>query len=492
MSSAGNQPASPGPSVFISYASEDRMAARALRDYLTGAGLDVWYDENELGGGEAWDRKIRQQIRDCEYFMPVISAETERRKEGYFRREWRLACERTLDMADDVLFLLPIAIDATSETGARVPEKFLSVQWLRAPNGQATPSLEALARRLLAGEHTALPRPPSMARTPLVPPHLVNATQAPWSGTPSASNSPHAGSAPPAPPPVPPVSAHHDDAPPPMPAFPHAPEKGGIGHWFKFFAEMVWWVITAAWVLLTRMPKWGRVLVAAWVLFSVIGTCSGPGTRSSRDRDRGSDDERENPVARRKKAPPPPVAPDLSVNGEQVKAAIEAARQAVVEAGARDGKAPDFGRMGAELARRFGKSAIDPSVAGKPLVIVPFETDPADAAAATFTAAVFAAVHEKLRTARPEEVGVTGVTLGHATDEALGALGRNLGARLTLGARVGPLDGVSTLSVRLIRMPTASVAWAGDYPIAGSDPADVAAKITEGVLAVPPPAPRKQ
>src|SRR5882762_6932506 len=104
-------PPSPAPSIFISYASEDRTAARTLRDTLLTAGLDVWYDENELGGGDAWDQKIRRQIRDCEYFMPVISAATEARKEGYFRREWRLATERMMDMADDVLFLIPVSID---------------------------------------------------------------------------------------------------------------------------------------------------------------------------------------------------------------------------------------------------------------------------------------------------------------------------------------------------------------------------------------------
>src|SRR4051812_28475137 len=90
MSSAENTPPpGPRPSVFISYASEDRAAAKALRDGLLAMGLEVWYDENELTGGDAWDQKIRRQIRDCDYFMPVISATTERRKEGYFRREWR-------------------------------------------------------------------------------------------------------------------------------------------------------------------------------------------------------------------------------------------------------------------------------------------------------------------------------------------------------------------------------------------------------------------
>ena len=45
--------------------------------------------------------------------MPVISAQTEARREGYFRREWRLAVDRSHDMADDVMFLLPVVIDGT-------------------------------------------------------------------------------------------------------------------------------------------------------------------------------------------------------------------------------------------------------------------------------------------------------------------------------------------------------------------------------------------
>src|SRR6516165_12184167 len=142
----------PAPSVFLSYASEDRSAAQTLKEALSTLGLDVWYDESGLDGGDAWDQKIRRQIRGCDFFMPVISAQTEVRPEGYFRREWRLAVERTLDMADDHPFLLPVVIDDTTQAGARVPEKFLSVHWLRVPGGRPTPALETLCRRIRDGD----------------------------------------------------------------------------------------------------------------------------------------------------------------------------------------------------------------------------------------------------------------------------------------------------------------------------------------------------
>src|ERR1700728_4207638 len=153
LDAAGSHP--PRPTVFISYASEDREVARILKDALPAYGLEVWHDESELGGGEAWDQKIRRQIRECDYFMPLVSAQTEARHEGYFRREWRLAVERALDMDDDHLFLLPVVIDDTVESRARVPEKFLSVQWLKLPGGRPTPALEALCHRLVSGDTAA-------------------------------------------------------------------------------------------------------------------------------------------------------------------------------------------------------------------------------------------------------------------------------------------------------------------------------------------------
>jgi hypothetical protein len=37
---------------------------------------------------------IRREIRDCALFIPVISANTASRHEGYFRLEWDLADQR--------------------------------------------------------------------------------------------------------------------------------------------------------------------------------------------------------------------------------------------------------------------------------------------------------------------------------------------------------------------------------------------------------------
>ena len=139
------------PAVFLSYASQDADAARRIAEALRAAGVEVWFDEAELAGGDAWDAKIRKQIQACTLFVPLISANTQARAEGYFRLEWHLAEQRTYLMAHDQPFLFPIVIDDTTDADARVPDRFRERQWMRL----ATTTPEAIARRLkhvLTGE----------------------------------------------------------------------------------------------------------------------------------------------------------------------------------------------------------------------------------------------------------------------------------------------------------------------------------------------------
>jgi TolB-like protein/cytochrome c-type biogenesis protein CcmH/NrfG len=128
-----------GKAVFLSYASQDAEAARRICEALRASGIEVWFDQSELRGGDAWDQKIRHQIQECALFVPIISANTDARTEGYFRLEWKLAVDRSHLMADDAAFLFPIVIDETTDQAARVPDKFRSVQWTRVPGG-ATPA----------------------------------------------------------------------------------------------------------------------------------------------------------------------------------------------------------------------------------------------------------------------------------------------------------------------------------------------------------------
>jgi hypothetical protein len=233
-------PHPPRPTVFISYASEDREVARILKDALPAFGLEVWHDESELGGGEAWDQKIRRQIRDCDYFMPLVSAQTEARHEGYFRREWRLAVERTLDMADDHLFLLPIVIDDTDQAAARVPEKFLAVQWLKVPGGRPTRALETLCRRVASADSKDSPPTEPRRRQPQPKPAAQQV---------------------------------------PAPEFP----RERPGQRLRFWAEVFVWACRSAWTMFKRLPRWLRIIVYVWLAIALISRCDSSSHRDSAD-----------------------------------------------------------------------------------------------------------------------------------------------------------------------------------------------------------------
>jgi TolB-like protein len=226
--SAPSDPDRPHLTVFLSYASEDRKAAQTIRDALPAYGLEVWYDESGLDGGDAWDQKIRRLIRECDFFMPLISAQTEARPEGYFRREWRLAVERTLDMADDHTFLLPVVIDGTAEPGARVPDKFLTVQWMRLPGGQPTPALEALCRRLVSGQALG---PPPRKKTPDQPARIPA-----LSSTPVYSEFP----------------------------------REEPGQRIRFWVQVLGWAFQSAWIFFNRFPKWVRIVAGVWLFIALL------------------------------------------------------------------------------------------------------------------------------------------------------------------------------------------------------------------------------
>jgi TolB-like protein len=150
--------------VFLSHASQDQAAAARICEALGAAGLDVWFDQSELRGGDAWDKAIRRQIRDCALFVALISANTDARSEAYFRLEWKLAVDRSHLMADDQPFLLPVVIDDTSEATARVPDCFRERQWIRLPGGATSPAFVDRVRRLLSGDPAATTQPAPVQR----------------------------------------------------------------------------------------------------------------------------------------------------------------------------------------------------------------------------------------------------------------------------------------------------------------------------------------
>ena len=159
--------ARPTGAVFLSYAREDGAAARRIAEALRGFGVEVWFDVSELRGGDAWDAKIKKQIRECTLFVPIISGNTQAREEGYFRREWLLAVERKRDMTENRAFIVPVIVDDTRESDADVPEQFLKAHCTRLAGGEPTPEFVAQVKRLLQAPRAVDTGAKPVTRAPL-------------------------------------------------------------------------------------------------------------------------------------------------------------------------------------------------------------------------------------------------------------------------------------------------------------------------------------
>ena len=124
-------------SVFVSYASNDRPLAKSVADALSAEGLDVWFDQQELGSGDDFERKIVSAIDRCAVFVPVISKSvTERRR--FFFSEWRAAIDVSKKAGWTSHFLMPVVVDDIAYDDENVPPEFRQLHWERVgPEGPA-------------------------------------------------------------------------------------------------------------------------------------------------------------------------------------------------------------------------------------------------------------------------------------------------------------------------------------------------------------------
>jgi TIR domain/SIR2-like domain len=143
----------PDNAVFVSYAREDLPAVQKLKEGFDAAGIKTWFDLERLESGDDYDRKIQRNIARCSFFIPIVSSNTERRLEGYFRREWSYAIDRARNIAEGALFILPVCIDDTDSGQAQVPDKFKAVHFTRLAQGEVTPEFARRMQDLMSGRH---------------------------------------------------------------------------------------------------------------------------------------------------------------------------------------------------------------------------------------------------------------------------------------------------------------------------------------------------
>lgn len=140
----------PHGAVYISYARPDRTAAERLAATLDAEGLDVWFDRHDASTEERYSTKIRHHIQQCDLFIPLLSREALAQTDGFFRREWQWAAERTALTEGGTHFVVPVSIDPELPEDApnHLPAAFQRFPLGAAPGGE--PSAELLLACVLA------------------------------------------------------------------------------------------------------------------------------------------------------------------------------------------------------------------------------------------------------------------------------------------------------------------------------------------------------
>ncbi|HLK25443.1 MAG TPA: toll/interleukin-1 receptor domain-containing protein [Caulobacteraceae bacterium] len=129
--------------IFVSYARQDIAAATALVNALRSKGFRVWFDANKIEAAEDFDYVIRQAIKSCALFMPLISRHTEEDvRDAYFRLEWKIANERDERNDESVRFIMPLVVDETPlDQLKHTPANFMRKHILRVAGGAPTDTL---------------------------------------------------------------------------------------------------------------------------------------------------------------------------------------------------------------------------------------------------------------------------------------------------------------------------------------------------------------
>lgn len=130
--------------VFLSYASEDRPVAEALKEALESAGVGVWFDRDALEAGDAYESVIKRNISECSFFVPIISRHIRDPRRRFFRIEWDHAQKVAVQVNPALRFIVPIVIDDTPPTEQAIPEKFQQLHWHRLEGGRIDPEFVAL------------------------------------------------------------------------------------------------------------------------------------------------------------------------------------------------------------------------------------------------------------------------------------------------------------------------------------------------------------
>ncbi len=111
--------------IFLSYAHEDIEMAKKIYNDLKSFGLDIWFDNVFLLGGQNWKIEIKKAIKSSKYFIALLSENSVDRV-GYVQKELKIALD-ILDLyPESGVFIIPIRLEECEPSH----EKLYDLHWI--------------------------------------------------------------------------------------------------------------------------------------------------------------------------------------------------------------------------------------------------------------------------------------------------------------------------------------------------------------------------
>lgn len=104
------QPYRPHDLVFLSYAHEDTQRVREVYDLLEQTGFNLWWDQENLVGGQDWDLEINRTIEEAAVSMVFLSNNSVE-KTGYVNKEIKRILDRMDMMPEGKIFIILVRMD---------------------------------------------------------------------------------------------------------------------------------------------------------------------------------------------------------------------------------------------------------------------------------------------------------------------------------------------------------------------------------------------
>jgi hypothetical protein len=98
------------PSVFLSYAREDRARVEQVYDSLKAEGFNAWLDMRDILPGQEWSAVIGQAIRSADFVLVFLSRHSIS-KRGFVQREIRSALSVLSELPEGATYLIPVRLD---------------------------------------------------------------------------------------------------------------------------------------------------------------------------------------------------------------------------------------------------------------------------------------------------------------------------------------------------------------------------------------------